>query len=667
MPADTMSTIAAIGTALAWLFLPGYLALLVLRARVPMRLGAAPAMSALLLTAAGFIFAPFGIAWDWPVVLLSLLVLVGALWAMRLAVEKCWPPTPKDQEPRESAARLPWAAHAITAVGILAVAAIYLIPIAGSGLAITSISSAFDAVFHYNGVAYVREYGEATPWTALSNMYGGEQHFYPVVLHLFASLVAGAPVPALNATVLVALCSAGVPLASLLWLVAPATTRVRMVAISIAALLPFATLFFSIPYMALIVGLWPNALAAVAFPGIVATILSAFVHRVSGSSRDAEWFVRSIVPAVLTATGGVFIHPSLAFAIALAVFALVAAHAWSIRATRQRRALLLVGLLIATAVVYDFVAMTTLRGMALTPKIEMDPITTVLTLLADRPRITAVPLNLGYLLVVYLLAAIGIVVTLASRSRMRWSLVILAGISFIVALGTAYSFLPLSSLANPWYQARERVLPIMMTALVALAAVGLFAVVLRRQNSTRTRALILCGLIAISGLHGYFNVSSGERVPKIVALAADSSGAYLTNTVSPGEQRFIESSAQKLPRDAVVLGNPRDGAAMYWALGGADVVYPHLGRPTTRIDLLISGRAHFLEWDKEVCEAVGSHGKHVYFYEDKSGELATEISPDGAKEGSFKGLEDMPSDTLTKVAEGGDGVWVLYELSLPCR
>lgn len=686
-----MATLLPLFTSFVWLCVPGYLALTALRARIPFRLGAAPAVSAALLSIVGLACEPLGIRWGPVSAAVGISLAIAILWAVVAMVDPRrahrvrgvrWAGNQtlrvdegSDEHVHMRASHALWRRNldfwplVLSTLGVIVVALVYLLPIAGGGMKLTSISSAFDAVFHYNGVAFIRSEGSAAPWTALQSMYGSQPTFYPVGFHIIASLVAGAPVVAANATMFVALCLSGSGFVSLCWLVVPEGFARLRSAIVIAALIPSCTLFFSIASMSLLTGLWPNAFAGVVFPGVVAAILSAFTRRGGGVERDLPWALSSLLPAVLAVLGGVAIHTSTVFAVGLVVWSLLAAHAvvtW--RANRGRAIALMVFLALAVAG-FEFVGMTTLRSMALTPKIEMNTVAKLLTLIADRPRITAVRLKTSYVLGVYFLAGIGIVfgVLRRSHSRMRIALIIMLGVTFIVALGTAYSFLPLSSLANPWYQARERVLPMMMTALIPLAVTGACHAIAWLEEKGRMLGSAFLALLIVASVSGaVLNGTRHDRVPKLVELASDSSDGYFTNTVSADEREFIEETASRLDHDAVVLGDPRSGASLYWALGGVKVVFPHLGRPTLDRDILLAKRADEFSSDPAVCRALIAHGPRVYLYEDHTATKRKIESQEDVKEGDFRGLENFPAGSRTLVAKSGNGDYELTELRVNC-
>lgn len=646
------------------LYVPGIAVLTALRCRVPFRIGLAPAATAGIFGVLGMLMTPLGIEWSQVTAAIGVGAVTAAAGAAGFALSRTGLARERPQSgPRGVLARV------LTLSGCAAAAAILILPLRASGMHLDSLLPAFDAIFHYNGVAFVRSGGQATPWTALAGMYGPAHPYYPVSLHLIASLVPGGVVEATNATILVVLGSSGFTMASLLWTVAPRSVPLRLRAVVIAATIPTVTLFFSIPVMTLLMGLWPNALAAVVFPAVLAAVLNA-IRVADAVRRQGTWRGRArhaleLIPEALVIGGGILIHPSIAFDLLVVVFALAIMHTVLLARSDRRRALIQALVLVAVLVIYDVIGATVLRGMALTSKTEEGIWTTVLTLLADRPRLTAIPLKAQYAMVVVALAAVGIAQAWRSRSRLRLALVAFGAVSFVLALGTAYSFTPLSSLANPWYQARERVVPLLTCALVPLACVGA-CLLLDRVRRRRPPLLVPATVLVVLALvvPAILTATSAQRLPAMVRLMAPRPDGYYAVYVAPEEAEFITDSASRLPEDAVVLGDPASGAAMYWALGDRRVLFPHLGRPATAGLLEIAARAEEMDTDPQVCRLVRSQGRDLYLYRDFSSQGLDAIAAGGSQ--AYPGLDGISVEHLDKVSESADGRYALFRLTPPC-
>ncbi|WP_460477615.1 DUF6541 family protein [Brachybacterium huguangmaarense] len=654
----------AVIAAAAILYLPGIALLTALRCRVPFRIGLAPAATAALFGVSGFAFAPLGIRWDPVPVAIAIVVGVSLAALLGFALSRGGIARDRpDSQPKSPVAVI------ISILGALAAAAVVLVPVLSSSVGLGSIASSFDAVFHYNAVAYVRADGRATPWTALSGMYAGQDTFYPVSLHLLAAFVPGSPVEAMNAMLLVILASSGFTMTSLLWSVAPRSLPTTLTAIVIASTVPAVSLFFSVPVMVLVMGLWPNALAAVVFPAVLAAALHS-IRVIDSLRRHRTWRSRAVhlldlTPEVIVIIGGVLIHPVILFQLGVVVFALGVVHAALVARVQRRRAIAQAALLVAVLVAFDVAGATVLRGMALTAKVETGLPTTVITLMADRPRITAIPLKASYVVVVYVLALVGAVYAIRSRSRLRCALVSLLCVSFVIALGTAYSWTPLSSLANPWYQARERVMPVVTTAVIPLAMLGgCWSIGLVRRRWPRHTALAVALLVGSAAVPAVGTATDPQRLPSVVELMSDSGAreGYYVAYVGKGEADFIARSAAELPHDALVLGDPAEGASMYWAIGDRAVLYPHLGRPSTSQQRTIAANADKLDQDPSVCALLQRQGDDLYLYRDYA--QARAAVPGDVD--YYAGLRDLPLDDLRVVSRSPDGRQVLYRIEPGC-
>ena len=82
-----MATLLPLFTSFVWLCVPGYLALTALRARIPFRLGAAPAVSAALLSIVGLVCEPLGIRWGPVSAAVGISLAIAILWAVVAMVD----------------------------------------------------------------------------------------------------------------------------------------------------------------------------------------------------------------------------------------------------------------------------------------------------------------------------------------------------------------------------------------------------------------------------------------------------------------------------------------------------------------------------------------------------------------------------------------------------
>ena len=176
--------------------------------------------------------------------------------------------------------RMPWSrAERMILAGGLTVAVV--VP---AGVILSSLpgpgypAQAFDATFHLNAVAAIREGGNASMLGGLSSLYSGRAIYYPTVWHGAVALAPGGPVPASTAGIL-ALTAVIWPL-SLLGLLARVTgldsasdsvgdgADRRQQVCSVAAVLALSAGLVGFPLLLMTsLAVWPYALSVLGLPG----------------------------------------------------------------------------------------------------------------------------------------------------------------------------------------------------------------------------------------------------------------------------------------------------------------------------------------------------------------------------------------------------------------
>ena len=128
--------------------------------------------------------------------------------------------------------------------------------------------------------------------------------------------------------------------------------------------------------------------------------------------------------------------------------------------------------------------------------------------------------------------------------------------------------------------------------------------------------------------------------------------------LSTGEAQFLQSSARRLPPGAVVLGEPTNGSAYYWALTGTDVVYPSLRPNAEELRSYVAANTAWLGTDPQVCRDLDSLGAHYYYTDaDRTGGGA----PGGGALPKWQNeLRQVPRSQLTLVASDGTrSLWLI--------
>lgn len=231
----------------------------------------------------------------------------------------------------------------------------------------------WDSTFHLNGVWSILQFGSASPFGGLSDLYGGRSVFYPTTWHAFTALFSTSPtvIRAANASSIVLM---------IMWVLgASALTSVitrRRGAILAAPIL--AGLLLDMPADNLTMyNQWPNAMGLAAVPGVVALAV-ILGRRIAGAFEEG---IRSLLRELylsifllLGAAGASAAHPSSAFVLAaLLIPALLAGSVTVLRravASGSWLRVILVTLIVASATLMPFLALTTskIRAMGEYPR-----------------------------------------------------------------------------------------------------------------------------------------------------------------------------------------------------------------------------------------------------------------------------------------------------------
>lgn len=226
----------------------------------------------------------------------------------------------------------------------------------------------WDSTFHLNGVWSILQFGSASPFGGLSDLYGGRSVFYPTTWHAFTALFSTSPtvIRAANASSIVLM---------IMWVLgASALTSVitrRRGAILAAPIL--AGLLLDMPADNLTMyNQWPNAMGLAAVPGVVALAV-ILGRRIAGAFEEGiRPLLRELYLSIfllLGAAGASAAHPSSAFV--LAALLIPALLAGSVKVLRRAVAsgswlrVILVTLIVAPATLMPFLALTTSKVRAM--------------------------------------------------------------------------------------------------------------------------------------------------------------------------------------------------------------------------------------------------------------------------------------------------------------
>lgn len=649
----------AFALALAVLLVPGWSIVRALGVRGARSVVYAPALTALLTFIASAVGALTGIRWAFWFFSVCACVIALGTWGVR-----AWALKKHSGEHRSDTRATHREAPIAVGLGVLIVSALAIgYGALGAMGGMRNLNGAYDAFYHYSAIAMIRDNGDAFAWTAMRGMYGGANEFYPTTFDALTALLPFDTVVSSNAVLLAVL--ALIPMTSFgVALVViervgggPVSAKERWSQWGLAASIGLATLGFSSPAMiGLVIALWPFLLGISLLPAAVATL---------ADSRAGA--LRFLVPA-----GVLAVHPSAFISYLVVLWA--AFLAWALRSiltgTHKRRAWLALVLLIGVGVGYVCTVPLVFGGMNLTKQAPHTTATTFLTLVADRPRVRAMPFAIFGLVGLYALAFTGLIAGGPWRKARETA----TGAAILLCASAVLTFAcqeadgTFAMLAAPWYGARERVHGLWEIGIVALAGVGA-ALLLRalaaepfkrRGAQVASLSIVLIVALTVGGL-GLTGAILPHRLPRTASLAYTAWGEQLYPYVTAQERAFIEREAAKLPEDAVVLGSPLDGTTLFYSLGGRGVVYPSLAPPQTLDQRRIGRYASQLSPSEAVCTSMLREGvTHVYL--DESEFPGSRVSARASR--AFQGISSIPERYLHLVAE--ENGYRLYSLELPC-
>ena len=529
-------------------------------------------------------------------------------------------------------------------------------------------AQAFDATFHLNAVAAIREGGNASMLGGLSSLYSGRAIYYPTVWHGVLALAPSGPVPASTAGVL-ALTAVAWPL-SLLGLLAQVTgldaaaagggTDRQQQACAVAAVLALSAGIVGFPLLLMTsLAVWPYALSILGLPGV----LVLYDQLRQGAASRRLHLTRVLL--VLAAAGGVVAaHGTGLFNLAILTLPLLADAAASLwrrsAGSRGGRVLLSAGAVVAVLVLVAGAwlmrsSLASVLGYQRPAGGVASAVATLGQALIDLPMYGAVPGATVPVGIVIGLLTLGAAWSARSRRDQRpWLVMWLLALTLLVLVGGPQWMG--RQLGSPWYLQKARILPLaILPSLILMAQAGagqpgqrLWAVLRRTASRAgrtrpgwpgRTAAAMLVALVLLP---------VAARVPlerALVASVYDPQRIQYGTLLTKDAITLIQRSRSTLPDDAVVLGAPSRGASHLWSLGGVHVVYPMraAAAPGTPEADLASAWPALGQPDSQTCTLLNRLGVR-YFYS----------SSDATASGSATGAAPLRWDArLTQVPTEG--------------
>lgn len=635
-----LDAVPAQAVAAALLLVPGLLVGLAGRLRGTWLLGTAPAVSTALLGASALVAPTLGWAWGWrPVAVATAATAVVAAVVGRVLLRG---PTPDGPAERRAAGAAVAAGAAAAALALLSVRR-------GLGRP-DMVSQSFDALFQLNAVRWILDHGDASP-LHISAMSSPESvGFYPAGWHALTSLVAqlsgASPVVAANAVTWVV---AGVawPLAAAL--LVRALVGPRPLAVAAGALLSQG--FASFPWLLDRWGvLWPQALGTALAPAVLALLVGLTAVGATRADR-----LRRLLVAGVALGGTGLAHPGVVFLLLPLVTALLLVSAlpavllpWR-SSTGQRvitAATVVAGLVAAVGVVAVWPRTASLRAF--------DWPATRSVGRAVLEDLLGSPAGAGGSVAVAVLVLVGVVVA-ARRTRWRWLVV---GWVLLIALDVLAAAVdaPISrQLTGLWYNDRYRLASAVPLTALPLAVLGAGALARGLAGRVRPRpalgaalAVLVLAAVVVPQVRG-----NGDQLGLTNARAAES---VPQSYVGLGEQRFLEGLSRYVPAGDVVIGNPWDGSSFAYALGGVEVLYPHLTGRWPGDWYYLADNLQLIGTDPAVCAAL-DRTRVRWFLDDGTLFHPAALTPFGFT--AMRQVQDLPQ--FTEVASGGGAT--LYRIT----
>jgi hypothetical protein len=632
----------------AWLFVPGLLVTYGFGLRSIAAWALAPLVTVALVGSLAVVLGKLHVAWSVSIVLIVALVLAVVVAAAGFALRHRWPARAPD--PR----RLTLAA----ALGMIPAIVFGAITFAHGIHAPDALSQTYDAVLHYNAVAFILDTKDASSLTISSLGQPGEPgRFYPSGWHDLVTLVVmsggfGIPVAVNMVSWVIGVVVWPV---SCLLLVRQIIGR-SATGMAITGVVSIA--FTAFPWDLLGFGvLWPNLLGMALVPAALSLVISVTGQaREDAIGRGRAW---AMMPVALIASG--FAHPNTIFTvIALSLFPIgIALFLRARRLGREGRRWRGIGECVLAVVVFlGFWYWATHSPIfASVIHFHWKPFDTPARAVGEA---LFQSMN-GYdALWVLALVTFGGILLCRRYPPLRWVVGGYAVTSVLYVFAAAFNRPDTQKFTGFWYNDPHRLSAMLPITTVPLAVAALLylgrrlAEYARREPRVpellRRRAfaastlivLVLLGLLT----QGFYVGKHASVVQTLYVRPADNPSL---DVVDPAERAFFARIKHIVPPDAVVANNPWNGSALLWALADRRVLFPHMGTSTTDDQDYLAANLNSAAVDPRACRIADKlHveylliGDHVFWPWDKRTQ-------------NYPGLADPgPGQGFQLVASSGD-------------
>jgi hypothetical protein len=562
----------------------------------------APTLSVAVVAITAAAAGKLGIAWSVPLLLITALIVPVLVYVVALLLRRRFTVV-REGDPRP-----------VTAAAFLGLVPAILIGVVtavrgmgGPG----QIAQAYDAVFHYNAIAYILDNHNASALSLASlGLPGVPTGFYPAAWHDVASqvvLATGASIPEVANLLTIVIALVVWPLSCVL-LVRQVVGR-SVAAMAITGV--FSIGFTAFPWGLMAFGvLWPNILGLAMVPAGVAVALSlAGLAKDDAIGKGRAWL---LLPVVLIAGG--FAHPNSLFSlVAIVVFPLFTGIGrWALRMRaegRTKRGLAGFG---AAVVVFlgAWLFVATSPAFKTVREYYWPPIESSSKAFGE--AILGATNGRPTLWVLSAVVIVGVVFIWKIRDQ-RWLIGAFTASIFLFILTASINTPNTRIFTGYWYNDSFRTAALLPITAVPLAVLGIMHLTQRLREwlnegdrawlgrfgaSTTGLALVLTLLAAIGAKGMYVKVHSFALSE--IYTAQDNSTTH--NLVDARERAFFEKIRNEIPQDAVVANNPWDGSALIWALIDRKPLFPHLDMSSSAVQLYLAKHLTDVANDPKVCQ-----------------------------------------------------------------
>lgn len=505
-------------------------------------------------------------------------------------------------------------AGAAALIGVLGGAALgWMTVVRGFG-PVDALSSTYDAVFHYSGVAHILGTGDASSLTlGRVNNPAASTALYPAAWHDLVSLVvlgSGAAIPEATNLTAWAVAALVFPLSALL------LTRQLVGRSAVGALAAplLASGFTAAPWMLMSFGvLWPNLIGIAVLPASLAALAT-----VVGATRDSVLRPGGAALLFLLTVPGIgFAHPNAVFSLAvLGLFPVL----WGVaRLARHRLSTIRFWQPVLAAVTLSALVGTTLWLMIYSPLLagvrSFDWPAFIDTPGAVREVLTNGTNGRPILTVLSGLVLVGLVGALR-RASTSWLVPAHAASGLLYVLAASREDALTAGLTGAWYNDSFRLAAMVPVTGVPLAVIGLLtlatltcrlaALVPVARPLTRRREATT--VTAVAGLAAALVLSGGMNLSVHTAALEGPYRSSSAHLLEPGQREFLLEVGTMIPEDSVVAANPFTGNSLLFPLTGRAVLFPHMAGNWTLDQLMVAGRLRDAVADPQVCRAVAATG-----------------------------------------------------------